>query len=64
MYLVDTNVLSEARKGRRANAGVWDFFRSVDSDGVYLAVQTVGEIRCGLEAIRRRDRAQADALER
>jgi hypothetical protein len=35
MYLVDTNVLSEARRGR-AEARGW--LRSVDPDQVYLSI--------------------------
>ncbi len=64
MYLVDTNVISEARKGSQANAGVRQFWKSVDPAGLYLAVQTVGEIRRGLEHIRQRgDLPQARKLE-
>ncbi len=64
MYLVDTNVISEARKGRNANPGVVDFWRSVDPTRVYVAVQTIGEIRRGMENIRRRgDLEQAQRLE-
>lgn len=55
MYLVDTNVISEARKGKRANPGVLQFFRSTPPTERYLAVQTIGEIRRGIENIRRRD---------
>ena len=33
MYLIDTNVISEARKGRRANAGVQAFFREASEQG-------------------------------
>ena len=64
MYLIDTNVISEARKGRQANPGVRDFWASVDGAEVYLAVQTIGEIRHGVERIRQRgDREQAERLE-
>lgn len=64
MYLVDTNVISEARKGRQANPGVLQFFKNVDSTDLYLPVQTIGEIRRGLENIRHRgDRLQAKRLE-
>lgn len=64
MYLVDTNIVSEARKGERANAGVRAFFRDVDPGQLFIAVQTVGEIRRGLENIRRRgDSSQAATLE-
>jgi predicted nucleic acid-binding protein len=64
MYLVDTNVISEARKGRRANPGVLKFFRSTSATERYLSVQTIGEIRHGIENIRRRaDLTQALRLE-
>jgi predicted nucleic acid-binding protein len=64
MYLVDTNVISEARKGSRANPGVRDFLHSTDASQIYLSVQTIGEIRRGLENIRSRgDGKQAQQLE-
>lgn len=65
MYLVDTNVVSEARKGSKANLGVRRFWQTVDEADVYLSVQTIGEIRRGLENIRRRgDVPQARKLEK
>lgn len=65
MYLVDTNVISEARKGKLANPGVQTFFKITDPADIYLAVQTIGEIRRGLENIRhRRDIPQAKKLEK
>lgn len=64
MYLVDTNVISEARKGTLANPGVVHFFRSTPAAARYLSVQTVGEIRRGIENIRRRgDQVHATRLE-
>ena len=66
MYLVDTNVLSEARKGAKANPGVAAFFRDVTTLGepVYLSAVTIGELRRGVELIRRRAEAeQAKRLE-
>jgi toxin FitB len=66
MYLVDTNVISEARKGAKANPGVVDFFQRVvaANEPVYLAAVSVGELRRGVEIIRRRgDIAQAKLLE-
>jgi len=64
MFLVDTNVISELRKGQRANAGVLAFWSSVDGAQIYIAVQTIGEIRRGVENIRQRgDRDQAARLE-
>lgn len=67
MYLIDTNVISEARKGRQANIGVQTFFRSVakQQNLAYLSVISIGELRRGLEKIRQRgDGKQALVLEK
>ena len=65
MYLVDTNVISEARKGAKANSGVQKFFKTIDAADLYLAAQTIGEIRRGLENIRHSgDLPQAKRLEK
>jgi predicted nucleic acid-binding protein len=67
VYLVDTDVISEARRGERANPGVKAFFVKVTHDdvAVYLSVITIGELRQGVEKIRHRnDNAQAEQLER
>lgn len=65
MYLVDTNVISDARKGKKANPGVQKFFQAVDAADLYLSAQTIGEIRRGLENIRHRgDITQAKKLEK
>ncbi|WP_455283571.1 PIN domain-containing protein [Cupriavidus necator] len=66
MYLIDTNVISEARKRERANAGVRAFFRQAAREGaaLYLSVLTLGELRRGIALIHHRgDTAQAEALE-
>lgn len=66
MYLIDTNVVSEARKGARADPGVTAFFAgAVARDRpVYLSVISVGELRRGVDLIRRRgDADQARRLE-
>lgn len=64
MYLLDTNVISELRKGGRANPGVTAFYATLAAEDIYLSVQTVGEIRRGVENIRKRgDREQANRLE-
>lgn len=64
MYLVDTNIVSEARKGRKANPGVQAFWSAAESADLYIAVQSIGEIRRGLEKVRQRgDNDQALRLE-
>jgi len=62
--LVDTNVLSELRKGTRANARVRTWFGGVSAEGIYLSVLVVGELRRGIERVRSKDPSQASALER
>jgi predicted nucleic acid-binding protein len=65
MYLVDTNVISEARKGAKANRGVQKFFQTIAPEDLYLSAQTIGEIRRGLENIRHRgDLPQTKKLEK
>jgi predicted nucleic acid-binding protein len=66
VYLIDSNVISEARKKSRANPGVIEFFNRVASAGdpVYLSVITVGALRRGVELIQLRgDAEQAGLLE-
>lgn len=62
-YLIDTNVISELRKGKRADPGVVEWFSGLAEEEVFLSVLTLGEIRRGIESIRRRDAAAASALE-
>jgi predicted nucleic acid-binding protein len=66
MYLIDTNVISEARKHTKANRGVRAFFQRVSRERspVFISVITVGELRRGIELIRHRgDHRQAERLE-
>ena len=63
-FLVDTNVVSELRKGRRANAKVRDWLQSVDEAALYLSVLVIGELRQGIEGLRRRDPSAAANLDR
>lgn len=66
MYLVDTNVISEYRKGRRANRGVVAFFEDAEAEDqpIYLSVVTMGELRRGVELKRfRGDQQQCEVLD-
>ncbi len=62
-YLVDTNIVSELRKGRRCDPGVAAWFAQIEAEEIYLSALTLGEIRKGIENIRRRDEPAAEALE-
>jgi len=63
-FLLDTNVVSELRKGPRADRKVAMWFQGLDPDELFLSVLVVGEIRRGIEGIRRRDPKAAQALDR
>ena len=62
-FLLDTNVVAELRKGARGSP-VMTWFASLDPDSILLSVLTIGEIRRGIDNVRRRDRRAATALER
>ncbi len=63
-YLLDTNVISELRKGDRANPNVTAWFAGLADEEVFLSVLTIGEVRRGIESVRRRDPDSAAALDR
>jgi toxin FitB len=61
-FLLDTNVIAEARKpAPDPNVRAW--LDSVPEAELYLSVLVVGEIRQGIERLRRRDAAQAEPYE-
>jgi predicted nucleic acid-binding protein len=62
-WLVDTNVLSELRKGDRCHGGVRAWFDRVTDADLFTSVLVIGEIRRGIELLRRRDIASASALD-
>lgn len=62
--LLDTNVVSEVRKKERCDSAVARWWATVEEDEIYLSALVLGEIRRGIEQVRPRDPAQAEALER
>ena len=61
-FLLDTDVLWEVRKpAGDANVRAW--LASVRGAELYLSVLVVGEIRQGIEGLRRRDQPQAAVFE-
>jgi predicted nucleic acid-binding protein len=60
-FLLDTNVISELRKGERCKPSVRQWFSTVEDDQLYVSVLVVGEIRRGIELLRRRDARGATA---
>ena len=63
-WLIDTNVLSELRKGSRADNRVRAWFDTAAEAELFTSVLVLGEIRRGVELIRRRDSTAAETLER
>lgn len=61
-FLLHTNVLSELRKRERCDPAVTRWYADVQEDEIFLSVLTIGEIRRGIELIRRRDARSARAL--
>jgi predicted nucleic acid-binding protein len=62
--LLDTNVISELRKGPRADSSVVEWFEGLTEEEIHLSVLVVGELRRGVERLRTRDAGQASILER
>lgn len=63
-FLLDTNVVSELRKGTRANVRVRAWYDAADASALWLSALSVGEIRRGIESVRKRDPAAATSLDR
>lgn len=63
-YLIDTNIISEVRKGDRCDANVAAWYASIADEDLFLSTLVVGEIRKGVELLRARDAGKATALER
>jgi toxin FitB len=61
-YLLDTNVVSELRK-RDPDPQVHAWYATVTSPELFLSVLSIGEIRLGIERLRRKDEPQAVLLE-
>lgn len=62
-WLLDTNIVSELRKGDEAHAGLRAWFADAREEDLFTSVLVLGEIRRGIESIRRRDVPSALALE-
>jgi toxin FitB len=63
-FLIDTNIVSEIRKGERCDAHVSAWYASIADEDLFLSTLVLGEIRKGVELARPRDPDKAAALER
>jgi predicted nucleic acid-binding protein len=62
MYILDTNVVSELRKAKKAHQSVKKWAHSLPSASLYLAVISVLELEIGILLIERRDKEQGAIL--
>lgn len=62
MYLLDTNIVSELRKGKKADRNVLTWAESVSTSSLYLSVISVLELEAGILQKERKDPAQGAIL--
>jgi len=62
MYLLDTNVVSELRKGKKADSGVGMWAQTLPVASLYLSAISILELEIGILLIERRDRKQGAVL--
>lgn len=62
MYILDTNVVSELRKGKNSHKNVTKWAQAISSANLYLSVISILELEIGIQLIERRDREQGEVL--
>lgn len=62
MYILDTNVISELRKGKKADRNVRKWSQGLSVTSLYLSVITILELEIGILLLERRDQKQGAVL--
>lgn len=62
MYILDTNVISELRKGRKTHPNVRKWAQPLPSGSLYISVISVLELEIGILLVNRRDKQQGAIL--
>ena len=62
MYMLDTNLLSELRKAKKAHQNVKKWAQSLPASSLYISVISVLELEIGILLIERRDKEQGAIL--
>ena len=62
MYILDTNVVSELRKAKKAHQNVKKWAQALPSASLYISVISVLELEIGILLIERRDKEQGTIL--
>jgi len=63
-HLLDTNVISELRKGPRSNKNLTAWFDANDTKELWLSVVVIADVQRGLALVARRDPKQATLLQK
>lgn len=62
MYILDTNVISELRKGRKTHPNVRKWAQALPSASLYISVISLLELEIGILLVARRDKEQGAIL--
>jgi predicted nucleic acid-binding protein len=62
MYILDTNVVSELRKGRKTDPSVKKWAEALPSASLYISVISILELETGILLVSRRDKEQGAIL--
>jgi predicted nucleic acid-binding protein len=62
MYLLDTNIVSELRRARKAHPNVRTWAQTLPAANLYLSVISILELEIGVLLMERRDRRQGGIL--
>jgi len=62
MYILDTNVISELRKGRKTHPSVRKWAEALPSASLYISVISVLELEIGILLLQRHDEQQGAIL--
>ena len=62
MYLLDTNIVSELRRARKAHPNVRTWAQTLPAANLYLSVISILELEIGVLLMERRDRKQGGIL--
>ncbi len=62
MYILDTNVVSELRKGTKANRSVRTWAQALPAASLYLSAISILELELGILLVERRDPKQGGVL--
>jgi len=62
-FLLDTNIVSELKRGRKCDPRVAAWHAAQVSSDLFVSVLTLGELRKGVDMLRPRDAARAQLFE-